>query len=503
VWGSNQTRFRIPGRWLAAIHARGITSETIRANYVELALASGLTPLTADSLGAIGLYRAMGLYRREEMVQAAVKVLEQVRQGIARDTLAARFDYLFRPAGTWQVDIHDVALARARRALRTVTWESARPALAAAGLLPGNSPPELATIPLTLYRLYALRTSDSLAYHATLLQMLTPDPPESRNAVLALLEGYESASQWYVAALRLLLEQPVFESGTSIADRVATFWRRPVTVPEIQARIYGYPEGAARVGADSLLLRRLVQPLNAPAEEWWSRHRTPDLLTALHRLPPPSGHTYLDLPGQRYRITSVGQAAAESFSGFLEPRDLILLDPSYEPLLALGTLVHEWQHVLHEHLRDSAGVLPAAGGSVRLTQLDPFLAEGLAEWASEQILLPLSERYPLLRLGEVEKRMSLVDDDPHVLGYAMVRTVSMVLRDHHGTVALLLKAGTDPALVLRDPRVVSAWRGLNAPDRNIPRRGGVNLVPETSFQLIDEEPDVLETHIRIEGIDGN
>ena len=498
VWGSSQSRFRIPGRWLAAIAAQGVTPESVRANYVELALASGLTPLTSDSLGAIGLYRAMGLYRREEMVKAAVRVLEQIRQGIASDTLAARFDYLFRPAGTWQVDIHDVALARARRALRTVTWESARPALAAAGLLPNGSPPELATIPLALYRLYALQTSDSLAYRVTLLRMLTPDP-ESRSAVLALLEGYDSAAQWYVAALRLLLEHPVFDSRTSIADRVATFWRQPARVPEIQARIYGYPEGAARVGADSFLVRRLVQPLNAPAQEWWARHRAPDLLTALHRLPPLPGHTYLELPGQRYRVTSIGQAAAESFSGFLESRDLILLDPSYEPLLALGTLVHEWQHLLHEHLRDSAGVFPA-GGSVRLTQLNPYLAEGLAEWAAEQILLPLSERYPLLRLGEAEKRLSLVEDDPHVLGYAMVRAVSIALRDPHSTVMLLLKAGTDPALVLRDPRVASAWRGLTAPDRSIPRRGGINLIPETSFQLIDEEPDVLETHIRIEGL---
>src|SRR6185436_3814435 len=114
---------------------------------------------------------------------------------------------------------------------------------------------------------------------------------------------------------------------------------------------------------------------------------------------------WLDLSGQRYRVTSVGLAGTESFNGFLEPRDLVLLDPSYEPLLALGTLVHEWQHLLHEHLRDSAAVFPVAGGPVRLTQLNPFLAEGLAEWAAEQILLPVSERYPLLRFGEAEKRL--------------------------------------------------------------------------------------------------
>jgi hypothetical protein len=501
VWGSDQSRFRIPGRWLAAIQAQGLTPEAIRAAYVELALGSGITPLTPDSLAIVGLYRAMGLYRRDEMLKAAVAVLQQVRQGITSDTLAARFDYLFRPAGAWQVDIHDVALARARRALRTVTWESARPALAAAGLLPAAPPAELSVIPLALYRLFALQTTDSVAFHATLQQMRTPDP-ESKNAVLALLDGYESASQWYVAVLRLLLEQPVFDSGVSIADRVAAFWKHPVAVPEVRSRSYGYPEGSARVGADSSLVRRLVQPLNAPAEEWWARHQASGMLAAIHRLPSPPVNTWLELPRQRYRLTSVGQAGAESFNGFLEPRDQILLDPSYEPLLALGTLVHEWQHLLHEHLRDSAAVFPVAAGSVRLTQLNPYLAEGLAEWAAEQILLPLSERYPLLRFGEAEKRLSLAEDNPHVLGYAMVRALNSALRDPYATLILLVKSA-DPVQVLRNPRVAARWRNLTASDRSLPRRGGINLIPETRFQLIDEEPDVLESHIRIDGIDGN
>jgi len=500
VWGSAQSRFRIPGRWLAAIKAQGMTPEAMRAAYVELALGSGLTPLTPDSLGSVGLYRAMGLYRRDEMLKAAVAVLQQVRQGITNDTLAARFDYLFRPAGAWLVDIHDVALARARRALRTVTWESARPALAAAALLPASSPPELSVIPLALYRLYTLQTTDSVGFRAALQQMRTPDP-ESKNAVLALLDGYESASQWYVAVLRLLLEQPVFDPGVSIADRVGAFWKHPAAAPEVRSRSYGYPEGSARVGADSAMVRRLVQLLNAPAKEWWVRHQASGMLAAIHRLPSPPVNTWLELPRQRYRLTSVGQAGAESFNGFLEPRDLILLDPSYEPLLALGTLVHEWQHLLHEHLRDSAAVFPVAAGSVRLTQLNPYLAEGLAEWAAEQIMLPLSERYPLLRFGEAEKRLSLVEDNPHVLGYAMVRALEAVLRDPSATLTLLVKAA-DPAQVLRDQRVAAGWRTLTAPDRDLPRRGGVNLIPETRFQLIDDEPDVLETHIRIEGIDG-
>lgn len=494
VLGSTQKNLRLPGRWIAAVKAQGLNQEGLRAGYVELALAAGLTPLTPDTLNAVGVFRAMGLFHRAEMIRSAAQSLERIRAGIRNDTLRARFDYLFRPAGTWLVDIHDVALARVRRTLPTVTWESARPALRAAGFLT-DSLPGLEQIPLALYQLYALRESDSTAYRSRLTQLPAADAG-STQAVLALIDAYDNAAQWYQAALRMLLEQPVFaeDSGGSIAERVAAFWRVPMRVPEIRVHIYGYPEGATRIGADSVLARRLFRPLNAAAREWLGRHPTPDLFDAIHRLPALPAPTWIDNAGARCRITSVGETSAESFGGFLEPRDLILLDPSYQPLLALGTLVHEWQHLLHEHLRDGSS-MTSAGSQVRLIQPNPYLAEGLAEWAAERILNPISSRYPLVRFGEVEKRMSLGEENPHVLGYAMIRAVESVLRDPRATLALIVKAGADPAAVLADPRISAPWSRYAAPDRLIPRRGGVGLIPETRFQLVDEQPDVLETLI--------
>jgi hypothetical protein len=494
VLGSAVKNIRLPGRWIAAVKAQGLNQEGLRAGYVELALGAGLTPLTADTLNAAGVYRAMGLFHRPEMVRSAAQSLERIRAGIRSDTLRARFDYLFRPAGTWLVDIHDVALARVRRTFPTVTWESARPALRAAGFL-ADSLPGLEPIPLALYQLYALRETDSLAYQSRLTQLPAADAA-STQAVLALIDSYDNAAQWYQAALRLLLEQPVFaeDSGASIASRVARFWRVPVRVPEVRVRIYGYPEGATRIGADSTLARRLFRPLNAAAREWLGRHPTPDLFDAIHRLPALSAPAWIDNAGARCRITSVTETSTESFGGFLEPRDLILLDPSYEPLLALGTLVHEWQHLLHEHLRDGSS-MTSAGSQVRLIQPNPYLAEGLAEWATERILDPIASRYPLLRFGEAEKRMSLAQEDPHVLGYAMVRAVESALGDPRATLSLIVKAGTDPAQVLADGRVAAAWSRYAGPDRLIPRRGGVSIIPETRFQLVDEQPDVLQTLI--------
>ena len=41
---------------------------------------------------------------------------------------------------------------------------------------------------------------------------------------------------------------------------------------------------------------------------------------------------------------------------------------------------------------------------VELPGIEPYLAEGFAEWSTERILAPLVARWPLLALGELEKR---------------------------------------------------------------------------------------------------
>jgi hypothetical protein len=349
-----RAQYRIPGRWLSAARAAGETTDAELARYRELAISVRIHPLPADSLGSVGLFRAMGLFDRPEMVAAAIETLEAIRAQLPSDTTAQRFDYLFHPQGTWLVDIHAVALARAQRPFPTLTWESARPALAAAGLL-DTQLNGVETIPLALYRLFALSRSDTAAFHLAQARM-QPSAPSSVAAVKSLLQGYDEASQWYLAAMHFLLEQPwvVSTDGRhSPADLVRAAWNSQAAPPDLEIRIFGYPEGAERVGISQDVLNLIVAPDNAPARDWLERHGGPNLLEAMHRLPARSDKMILDFGAEQFTLTSIGEFAASSFSGFLEPQDAILLDPSYQPLLALGTVVHEWQHILHEHRRQA------------------------------------------------------------------------------------------------------------------------------------------------------
>ena len=127
--------------------------------------------------------------------------------------------------------------------------------------------------------------------------------------------------------------------------------------------------------------------------------------------------------------------------------------------------------------------------------MSPYLAEGLAEWATERILQPFTTRYPLLSFGETEKRMSLPPDDPHRLGYALVRVLDLALGSPAEVRALLARPEVEPGQVMRDPRLAQAWKRYAGPDRVIPRRGGISLIPQTSFHLMDELPEVVETLI--------
>ena len=490
----------LPGRWLAAATRLGETTEAMRTAYTELSLRSGLTPLPPDSVTRFGLLRVMGLFRRAELVAAAIATLEKIRPRLKSDTAQARFDYLFRPNGRWQVDIHDVALARARRPFPTLTWESTRSALATAGLLE-NEQPEVESVPFALYRLYVQSHVDTAAFRAA-LQKLRRNDPATAAQITSLVNSYEEAAQWFVNAITFLLDQrwiPAGDLRESPAERVREIWRSAVPVPEIRARPFGYPEGAVRIGTDTFLVRSLIVPENASAQEWFKRNGSEELVATLHRLALPSSEqTRLKVGDDIYRLSSVKQYAGESFSGFLEPRDLILLDPSYQPVLALGTLIHEWQHILGERARQAdraSGAFRLSAEEATLIQLDPFLAEGFAEWLSEVTLAGVREDFPLFGFGEAEKRISLAQNDPHQLGYLIVRALAQSLNDVQATRLLLIRSGANPELVLRDPRIRRAWAAYRGPDRTMARRGEPLLLPMAVFTIEDGQPDLVQSQI--------
>ena len=196
--------------------------------------------------------------------------------------------------------------------------------------------------------------------------------------------------------------------------------------------------------------------------------------------------------------------ATGNINGFLEVRDAIVADPGVPPLLALGTVVHEWQHLAFERARwnASSGARPAAfdsAGTVTLRPSEPVIAEGLAEWSTEAIMAPVVARHPITGVAEPLKRARLArmaPRDPHITGYLLARVLAGVLAPR-ATVALLAEASTDPRRVLADPAVQQAWRAhAGAPDQTVPRASALVLVPETRFTIEGGWPDPLESRIR-------
>jgi hypothetical protein len=119
----------------------------------------------------------------------------------------------------------------------------------------------------------------------------------------------------------------------------------------------------------------------------------------------------------------------------------------------------------------------------------------MAEWLTEEILAPVAKEYPLIAFGEAEKRVSLPEENPHHLGYRLVRALAATLHEVPATLNLLLLGGSDPAIIMNDRRVVSAWGRLSGADRVIPRRGGPVLIPQVVFTVEDGATEVLESRI--------
>jgi hypothetical protein len=500
IAGRRSSELRVPGAWLAAARARNWGTDSA---YAALARASGLTPLSGRELEHAAPPRAMGTAFREETRAAVVGTLASIREQIPAPALRVRFDRLFRPRGEWLIDLHDAALTLARAGAPGLDVAAAGAGLAAIGWLPADARPADA-IPLALYRLHALRTSDSAAYRL-LAEAMRRSAPASADAVGSLLGAYEAAEEWHGAALRFLLAEPWIADPAgprSIADLMQRAWAGrldSIVVPEIDGRIFGYPQAVPRYGVPGVLFPRLVREENLSAREWMRRHRGAGLLEALRLLESEyGGSAVLETPAETLRLTSVREQSAHSANGFLEPRDAVLVDPGYVPLLALGAVVHEWEHLLEERRRRLT-LAGANGEMIVLPAIDPFIAEGLAERRAEMLMAPLVARFPLLGVAEAEKRTRLAaggGDEHHVLGYAMVRALEEAVPDPTRRARLLELAADDLAAAVAAPELSRAWRAhVRAPDLRLDAPSRRVLVPETTFTIEDRYPDVTATRI--------
>ena len=512
VTGSNDTLSRIPGPWLQAALAAQPESLAL-ARYHKGARLSGVAPLGPDALGSERFQHMMGLYRRTELTQAARQTLTAIRANIPGDTARVRFDRLFRPQGEWVVDIHEAALAWARGRAPAIQWSSAGPALAAVRWLHSSDSMAPEAVPRALYGLNLLAVNDSAAVAAVNTEMGRADSA-SAAAVRLLLVGYTASQKWYTEALRYFLTEawvPDGDRGRSLADYVREDWRALAAsgagnqprVPDIRARLFGYPQAVPHYGVPTALFQHLVVARNRTAESWLERHGESGLLRTLRWLP--AGDTslvVLQAGSQSLRLTTLPRQSRESLNGFLEPSDVIAIDPGYSPLLAIGAVVHEWQHLLFRqmqlvHFAESAR--PGTLALVELPGLEPYLAEGFAEWSTERILGPLHARWPLLALGELEKRAGQASgsaDDQHAVGYALVATLAATLRDPARTTRLLLLNAENPARIANHPGLKRAWKKYGrAADHVLPVPARRILIPEVTFSVEDGFPDVIASRI--------
>jgi hypothetical protein len=499
--GRNAAEYRLPGAWA---RAGDETSPAFAGDAAARARAAGLTPMPAESIGTAGLLPLLGLYRRAELVDAAIRGLETVRAGLPAGGLQAEFDLLFRPRGRWLVDLHDAALERARLRLKNLELEDARPALESAGQRGSTGVPASESLRHALYRLATLRQRDSAAFSAA-WERLGGSGPAAFQAAAALLDGYEEAAEWHARALDFLLTRPWVQDRagrTSISVLIARAWGQP---EDRQLRIrtwyFGRPDGAPRVAVPADRVRLLVAAENWTAGQWASRHGPAGVLAVLRTLDPGLGPSAtLETPDGPARLTSVAREARTGATGFLELVDEILIDPGFVPLLALGTVVHEWQHLLMERARyafpEGAPIQPTAN-AVLVRPSDLFLAEGLAEWMTARILAPLTAEVPVLAAGESAKLAYLAassPQDPHAYGLRMLDALEAALGDAVRVRELVVRHSTDPGAVAAE---VSRWRETNVPDRVLPARGQRRVVPETVFTVEDGVADVVETRIRV------
>ncbi|HEX5004360.1 MAG TPA: hypothetical protein VFV65_03545 [Gemmatimonadales bacterium] len=495
--GQNRTELTLPGAWIAAADAQPGVAQRAGARLA----AAGVDPIPADSVRAFGFLPALGLARREQVVAAMVSALTAIRAELpGKDQ--PRFDALFRPRGAWLVDLHQAALEQARRRIRNATWEAARPALAAADLMPATLPAGTAEVPFALYRLAAMRDRDSASFEAA-WDRLPRGGAASAQVAQALLDGYRDAAPWQGQAVTMLLSAEwvtVDGRRSSPAQLVRAAWRNDtLAVPQVRPRYFGYPEAVPSVGVPGPAVSRLVVPENWTAEQWALNRGPAGLLAVLRQLDLAIGeNTTLEADGPS-RLTSVAREAASTPAGFLEPGDVILEDPGAPPLYALATAIHEWQHLLMERHRfalPDGGTLQDRDTGLDVVASDLYLAEGFAEWRSARILEPVVARLPIVAVGDLQKLLVLENDnpaDPHILGLRMLLALAAATGADTAA-ALVLTHADAPARVAE---AVPAWRDAAVSPRSFPSRGQRRLVPETRFTVEDGVGDVVGVRIRV------
>ncbi len=442
AFGSRTGVTVIPAAWVAAL----VDSATLEGEHATLVRAAALPAVTAADRPARSRAMALGI---DEATRAAVRrVLERIAAGPAADSVFRR---LFVGGSGLRLDVHQRAEEHAGMIDRGFRLAAAARALRLDGRLTEEAlagPAQLRAAALSLWPEW--RRGDSVV--AQRLARVRVQDPEAMRALKALLEGYDQAVPWWGEALRWLLLHPWLETAAGYrapAQLVAAFWGRDsLPLPAILAERMGGFE-AMPLMAGSRLAQRLIEPVNASAREWLGTNRGEALATwrTLH------WDDTLTLASAQGDVALLAPDQVTLLSPLLAAADGVRIDPGIVPLLAVATVIHEWHHIVasESRLTGAAPALLESDGVLRLLEDDPWLAEGFAEWATEETLRPALAAVPLLTLLDTEKRMALwggMSDDPHATGYRLMRAAAARLRPAVRR-ATLVATLHDPASVVR------------------------------------------------------
>lgn len=490
--GASDSIVTLPAAWRAALPSVA----TITAERDSLARAAGLRPPTRNDL--VDAQRvALGLDGAGRA--AARALLARIAVGPAAD---AAFRRLFGTPDRLRFDLHQVAFASI--ALRQVPSDDRSPEILARGLkVFANGVidiPDTLSLYAAAWQAWSRSRTDSVESRM-LLDSLTVRDPTAARAVRAIFAGYDESLGWWVEALAWLLNNRWIETPDGLRSPVALvgeFWGRALTLPPLEPTHFGSVQAVPVVGA-SRLGSRLVRPLNASAVEWLAQGGTVAALSAW-RLVDNYDTLTVVRAGQPLQLTAPAAVARSRLGGFLAGRDAIRIEPGIAPIFAIATVVHEWQHLLFEGARlegSAPGVLETAD-EIALLDGNPWMVEGAAEWATEAVLAPGGRSTPLLRLMEAVKRGSIAltgGDDPHVLGYLLVRALAARSRTPTELRERLVQSLHDPLALARAYRLDGVVRG-GAPLR-LNRPASAGIIPEMSFKWDDGLAEQLTRRLLI------
>jgi hypothetical protein len=475
--GSSATIDRVPAAWLAAAP----DTTLLEREYRTLASQAGLTPLRGADRASRADMVVLGL---DDSARAAMRaVLTRISQGAAAD---AEFRGIFLRDGRWKIDIHDEVVWEAPHYLYGFDMARAGRGLQSLHELAANTT-DLAAIRQSGWRLWsAAGTSDSTRIRAA-IDTLVRRGDSTVDAVRALLAGFDDSTAWWQRALHWLLTHPWLDTPDgrrSPAQLMATFWGvDSLPLPAIIATRFGAAAAMPSLSIDHVA-RFLFRPGNATAPDWLAHGGSRDAFATWRALRWGEIPLTVVTNGQSETVASPVSQALVHPASFFGLRDAIRIDPGIAPLAAVVTYLHEWNHLIAEERRLAGAHPPAViAGPVQLQlrEENPWLSEGFAEWATDQVLRPAGASASFLRFTQAEKRLGIAagaPNDPHALGATLVRAAATRLPRRGVLRELMVSHLDDLDAVAKAIGLASARSGA---DLMLARPATAVVIPEVTF----------------------